>query len=519
MATKKKTPQQSLPLHRWLLPTNHYNLMSWLSAGMLLPGNSMEKYYPDCTSTAAGWIPVFLNALPQKACDAAVAKSGYLAVVELDLKGLSGGAMGVTKSGELIEFEIERREEQEIVAVLITAPLPSSSILSVLFAKAENREAFVERCDEISNIPSDLFNLVVGEIPISTRDLTDTEYWPPQNLPQERPALDLNLISAEGAIASLLYSFGNSGDSAIDLWRSFFESFGSNLNGSSSAFRAGMDQLMAVGLRPVVAELRSKLFWGVVSNIISPLVINGQKTETGYAVLHYLEQESTSESSKSGKLQELITDLRGTSGLASYSHKELFEKHPGPFSHALLLFFLRKHCDELLEFQPRDFELSTTDRIAAAILFGARDGWSGIPKLIREANGLYASMTHLMCKTLQVQSVGSINLGSGPGRCKPIRELLLPTDGTLSKRQSEGSLALARAKGWSDAVETKIRLGKGDYRLEVGSSGLTIVIPGDVRSVETVAVPNILLDHLARALFIDSKVESEVRKIVGNGVD
>lgn len=479
----------------------------------------MDKYYTDCTSTAPGWIPLFFKALPQKACDAAVAKSGYLVVVELELKGLSGSAKGVTKAGELIDIELKKLEEQEVVAVLLPAPLPTSSILSAMFGKAANREAFVERCEEISSIPSELFTLVVGEIPVATSDLAETESWPPQSLPLERSRLDLNWISAEGAVASLLYSFGNSSNAAIDLWRSFFDSFGSNLNAGSSAFRAGMDQLMAVGLRPIVAELRSKLFWGVVNNIISPPVIDGQQTEAGYAVLHYLEQESTSENSKSGKLQELITDLRGTSGLARYSHKELFEKHPGPFSHALLLFFLRKHCDELLEFQPRDFDLSTTDRMAAAILFGARDGWSGIPKQIREANGLYASMTHLMCRTLQAQSLGSIDLGIGPGRCKTIRELLLPTDGTLSKRQTDASLALARAKGWSDAIETKIRLGKGDYRLEVGAPGLTVVIPGDVRSVDTVAVPNVLLDHLARDPSIDSKVESEVRKIVGYGTD
>jgi hypothetical protein len=273
--------------------------------------------------------------------------------------------------------------------------------------------------------------------------------------------------------------------------------------------------LMAIGIKPAIAELRSRLFWGVVERIINPPDIDGHPSDAGYAVLHFLEQESAKELSIVGKFQELITDLRGVSGLARYTHKELFEKHPGPFSHALLLFFLRQHCDELIDFSPPDFSVSEIDKIAAAILFASREGWEGVPQPIRGTSGLYAAVSHRMAAAAHKLANTGFDLGTPAARCLPLRELLTGVDGKLSKQQNEASLHLARKLDWPDVIETRIRVGKGEYRLEVSAGGFELILPGEVKAVASTVVAENLFNHLSEQVKVPAKVDLEIRKILG----
>jgi hypothetical protein len=515
MATKKKIQESSLLQNRWLLPTNHYNLMSWLSAGMILPNHSMAKYYPDCLELSPGWIPIFFNRVPHKIRDLATSKAGQLVVLEIDISKFSGLVFALTREGILQEQQLPLVVSNDFPVFFIPAPLPTTCINSAFFENKAARDIYIERSEEISSIPSNLFHVGIAVCPVVADDLTIQTFWPPQKLPEHYPTPPTTYIFAQGAAASLLFALGNLSDATVGICREAFDAFKDDLFAPTNPFRSAVDQLMSVGTKPSIAELRSRLYWGVVERIIAPPDIDGYSSDANYAVLHYLEQESKAETALAGKFQELISDLRGTAGLANYTHRELFEKHPGPFSHALLLFFLREHSDELLDFNPQDFSLTVADKIAAAILFAARDSWEGIPPSIRGASGLYAAISHRMSGATQKLLASKIDLGTPSERCKPLRELLNPKEKKRSKQHIEAALYLARKYGWGDAIETRIRLGKGEYRLEIGSSGCEIILPGEVKSVETTIVDEIFFDYLSRQISIEQKVDAEVRRIFG----
>ena len=513
MVTKKKQSDPVAVKNRWLLPGNHYNLMSWQSAGMILPNHAMEKYYPDCTEMAPGWIPVFLNRIPQQVRDIATSKSGHFALLEIDISKFSGHAFCVTTDGELKEIQLPLVSEQDVSALFILAPLPATCISSVTFETSVARDAYLERSGEISNIPTNVFPISVGKCPVTDDDFAAHSTWPPKTIPEALPAFAVASISAQGGVAALLYSLGNMNGDAVEVCRLAFEGCSDGLFTVESPFRQAVDQLMSSGIKPAIAELRSRLFWGVVDRIIEPPDINGHPSDAGYAVLHFLEQESAKEFSIAGKFQEFIADLQGTSGLARYTHKELFEKHPGPFSHALLLFFLRSHSDELLDFVAQD--VTVIDKIAAAILFAAREGWQGVPQAVRETNGMYSAVSHRMAAAAHKLAGTRLDLGTPPARCQPLRELLTGRDGQPSKLQTEASIYLARKFDWPEVIETRIRLGKGDYRLEVGHGSFELILPGEVKAVESSVVIENLLSRLSQQINVSAKVDLEIRKILG----
>ncbi len=515
MATKRKAQEATSFQNRWLLPTNHYNLISWLSAGMILSPHSMEKYYPDCLEIAAGWIPVFFSRIARQSRAAATSKAGQLVVLDMDIGQFSGRVFGINREGQLAECQLPLQNPGDLLVLFLPAPLPAACIKNVFFETKAAHDVYIERSEEISSIPSHLFPASIAACPLMDDDLAVQTFWPPQSVPEALPALTTARVSAQGAMAALLFAFGNLSDATVEIGRLAFEGCKDNLFAQDSPFCHAVTQLMSAGVKSSIADLRSKLFWGVVERIIAPPDIDGQHSDAGYAVLYYLEQESKQDAIPAGKFQDLIVDLRGTSGLANYSHRELFEKHPGPFSHALLLFFLREHSDELLEFDPPDFSLTVADKVAAAILFAARDGWPGMPAQIRETAGLYAAISHRISAAAQKNSGSGIDLGTPPPRCQPLRELLNSYEDKPGKKIAEAALHLARKRGWADAMETRIRLGKGEYRFDVGSGGCELVLPGEVKAVETATITVRLLDHLSQELSVPPTVDSEVRKILG----
>ena len=92
-------------------------------------------------------------------------------------------------------------------------------------------------------------------------------------------------------------------------------------------------------------------------------------------VLEYLTtQASQLEDDKSkARLERLIVDMRSLLGLGGGTITELFERHKGSLSRPLLLFCLREHCKDLLEFSHP--LLSNAEYLLAGVLFGVRDGW------------------------------------------------------------------------------------------------------------------------------------------------
>lgn len=99
------------------------------------------------------------------------------------------------------------------------------------------------------------------------------------------------------------------------------------------------------------ADIRARLFWGVIQKLVRAQTQDHGPAPVDVALAHLENQlDRLPETAYRPHLERLITDMRACFGLAGATVTELFEQHKGSLSRPLLLFCLRRHSTELLEF-------------------------------------------------------------------------------------------------------------------------------------------------------------------------
>jgi len=348
----------------WRLVTNHQNMLYMLAAGMAMsPSGFRGKYYTDSLCVHPGWIPLFHGSgIPAMALEAAVSERKHLrpCIASFDLP--------------------ERKGKNELTWV--RSPFPLSALSSLSFRSREDLEAFKTAANDVSNIdlPSHLMKVSESLFAEATDGI-----WPPKevdvDLEDDRPpAFGLAL----GGVIAMLYHAGNHGSLGLAAFRS--------VTGRASERDEKLvqgDPILAGlpgwtnGVAPTTSDTRARLFWGVVRSLIEAQAGEDRRMPVDTA-LAYLESrlDRLPEAKFRPRLEGLITDMRASFGLGGGTVTELFERHEGPLSRSLILFCLREHCVDLLDFaHPL---LSDIDYVLAYVLFGVRDTWLGIPKEMRD---------------------------------------------------------------------------------------------------------------------------------------
>jgi hypothetical protein len=250
----------------------------------------------------------------------------------------------------------------------------------------------------------------------------------------------------------------------------------------------------AVQRNPVLAELapwiesgcprpessaQARLFWGAVQALVHAR-LSGSAERSVDSVLSYLEGQRTEsqETSHLPWLERLISDMRSTFGLGGGTISRLFEHHKGILSRPLLLFCLRERCVDLLEFSHPD--LSDEELVLAAILFGVRDGWIGLPVELRTPKRLATFVAHRMFEAEGSQRDVRLSLDQAPPRPIPLRELLTKSDGAWNEARGASLAELANRLGWQDCIVSRIRLSQGQYRLNVSADGIEVIVRGSI---------------------------------------
>lgn len=208
-----------------------------------------------------------------------------------------------------------------------------------------------------------------------------------------------------------------------------------------------------------------------------------------------------------GKLHDTLVSL---TGLASATAGELFERHDTPLAHAMTLFLLRHDCVDLFDYDSD--RLAEPDWLAAAVLFGVRDGWMNLPLRLRAGRALSDAVSHRMARMSHRIAGTGLDLGRAPARVRPLRELF--GDGsTWRSHEKSAALELARARKW-DCVHTRISLGPGKYTLTVKGGSTFIDLPGEPR-----VSPEIDRDRFFELLVgarLDPDAEAKVRGKLGD---
>ena len=502
------------------LVTNHLNLMYMLGAGLVLPPAGFgNKYYRDTLDCSPGWIPLFTGRPRGGAIDHSLFEAKHLkpCIVRISLKEFSGRVFAL-ESGDLQERRFPG-EVGKAEMLFLPAPLPTSAIEKILFRSVEERKACGTGARDYANVPWTDFTTRT-EAPRFSKAVSGT--WPPEGVPEARDT-PLGSVQAAGGIMAMLRLMGNRSANEVSASGEFlgfaacrvaFDPPPESALELEATILGGLESWMRCGVRPrLPAESISDsdgrnawrtLFWGAVGRLARETGA-GDRDDAGAGLLDYLGEVSTRISSHlRERVRGLGDDLESLTGLGEFRASDLWRRYSTPLPRAMSLLFLRRTCAELLEFQGP--ELREEDWLAAAVLFGARSGWLSLPLPLRGGRAASRAVSHRMAAMSHRLAGTGFDLGPAPERPKPLAEWFL---GSWSAGQRSAALELARAQGW-DCIETRVKLGRGDYRLEVARGGMEIVFPGEAKAVDTAVDKDRFLKLLAETTTIDPKIEARV---------
>ena len=518
-----------------ILVTNHLNLMYMLAAGLLMPPAGFGgKYYRDTLECFPGWIPLFIGkAAPKEAIESCTSEAGHLkpVIVEFGLSGLSGNVAAIGEDGPR-ERHFPNQFDGTGSLLLAPAPLPTARIESIVFRSAEEKRACEADAGDFANVP-------LGEFRLRTQRSLFTRAphtpWPPGEGPPERAAPLQGPLAAGGVMAMLL-RFANLGEQAVRACRVAFDPDDDDaprpaddhpiLAGLGTWIRDGTASLPApedpgtdrIGLQKAS---QAKLFWEAVARLVEWRDTGdaGRAGDAGGAEEVLIDHLDAAADGLDPRLRAGVRKLHDTlaslTGLDGASAGELFERHDTPLAHAMTLFLLRRDCADLFDYgtgRLAERRLSEPDWLAAAILFGVRDGWMNLPLRLRAGRALSDAVSHRMARMSHRIAGTGLDLGRAPARVRPLRELF--GDGsTWRSRERSAALALAKAEKW-DCVHTRIGLGPGEYTLTVKGGATYIDLPGEPR-----ISPEIDLDRFFESLAgarLDPEAEAKVRAALGD---
>ncbi len=171
---------------------------------------------------------------------------------------------------------------------------------------------------------------------------------------------------------------------------------------------------------------------------------------------------------------------------------------------------LRERSSDLLDLIEDHSVLKEDDRLAAAILFGARDGWLKLPLDLRGGPELRKAVTHRMSALAHRLDASGFDIGKPPERVLPLYELFQAEP--WGKREQDAALELARQLKWP-CIRSRISLERGRYEMTIERGKMRIEFDGEP-PVTTWVEPSDLLVRLA-ASRIDQKVDVRVRETLG----
>ncbi len=504
-----------------LLVTNHMNLMFMLSAGLIMPPAGFgNKYYKDTLEVFPGWIPVFIERPSKQAIEDSISEERFLkpCIIKVYLSGFSGRAFAFGNGRlEEISFPIDFKESHTLL--LFPAPLPVSSIESIIFRSIDEKKAIEADARDYNNVPLTEFKRGRNQ-GLFAKKASDTS-WPVQKGPSAHsPPLQVSF--AAGGVMAMLLNFANFSERSVHACQ---VAFGPDDELSS----AELDQVILRGLESWISSgkatlqettnldsgpgtltvaVQAKLFWQAIERLVKWRSSHFAGTAESLITDFLSEACSDLDGKPHEHVMKLNETLLSMTGLPEFTPGELFDRHPATLDRAFILFNLREKCDDLLDFE--DVRLVEQDWLAAAVLFGVRDGWINLPSRLRLGQDLTNAVSHRMARLSHKVAGTQFELGDIPPRVRPLRELFSGGSAWRSKER-EAALALARKEKW-DCIRTRVSLRTGEYKFTVKGGSVQIELPG-----EAIVTPEInrtdFLNFLA-ASRLDDKMSATIRKML-----
>ena len=528
------------PPKKGLLVTNHQNLMYMLAAGLLMPPSEFgRKYYHDTLAAFPGWLPFFVGQgrrvaqAPRAAIDGATAEAAHLrgTLLEIDLRGLRGSVHAFGEGGWA-----RRRLEEGIGRgdwlVLVPAPLPVNRIERALFRSVSERKDFKTAASERSNVPQEGIGLQTVE---KRFEGVQDRPWPPPGGPDERDVA-VPAAQAAGGVLAVLHQVANTGELSVKACRAAFDpsseppddtilaalpgwmqKAGSEAGGSLGA-GAGRQSATPSSPNTLARGLTDRpgtgrdLYWGAVQQLVEHRREPDGRSPEDVLISFLRESSERMGAEVQVRAADFVSTLEALGGgLGGGTVSEMFDQHQTPLARAAILFLLRQKTRELLELVEDHPQLEERDRLAAAILFGVRDGWLGLPMELRGTADFGRGVTHRMAALAHRIDATGFDLGRAPERVVPLRELFSGSK-PWGDRENLAAATLARQSKWP-CIRSRVTLRRGEYRMRIERGAMRIDFDGEP-PVETWVERSELLDRLAGER-VAPFIEAKVRAILG----
>jgi hypothetical protein len=498
-------------VQRWLFATNQRNLLYMLAAGLIMPPKGFgDKYYQDTLDCFRGWIPLFADRIPAGVVEYSVAERSHLipCLATVNLSSLRGDVIALGSSGEKREIIFPDELDGSEDVLLIPAPLPITWINEIFFRSGDEKKGCETDARDFGNVPLLNFKRKVHKRQFS--DLTGF-VWPPSNMSLPDRDLPMDGPFAAGAMMAMFTHLANLGDIGVQMARQAFDGKNDSEEEIPEPMIAGIGAWITTGRAPDTEDFLQNLFWSAVERLIAWRSSDRNDSPLDVMLDHLSLAAGGLDDNKGAVLLELVDNLRRLATLPDRTNTEVFERFPRLISRVMTLFFLREECAELLEF--RHPLLDESVYMASAILFAAREGWLGLSMELRDYPGLQEAVPHRMAALAHRSAGSGVDLGPAPARPIPVREYFAPGSRGWNSHQREAAVKLARECQWP-GIQTRVSLGKGDYRLEIDGRGMHILIPGEAKAVISEVDVNQFFENLARRR-LTNKQEKMICKLFG----
>lgn len=535
MLKKRSTPKTLQP---WYLVTNHLNLLYMLAAGLVMePSWFRGKHYVDSLGAIPGWVPLFRDAIPTKAFEEAIRERRHLrpCLVSFDLSGISCPVQVLSRKGKIRDAEFPNiRLGKEGVGILFRAPLLLTLVSRICFQSDEDQQIFETAARDISNVDLTSYRLAIEK---SLFHNTTEIAWPPiqtatarQKKPKDEsetktglpldlipgvqtdvaPQLEDRRISAQalGGLLAMLYHCANRSELGVNVFQLITGSPKSTISTSvEDPILAELPNWLNGNGVSERSSTPAKLYWGVINALVAAQEGNHSSQPVDVALEYLAAQAEQLEDDKSkSRLERLITDMQSLLGLGGGTITELFEHHKGSLSRPLLLFCLREHCKDLLEFSHP--LLSDAEHLLAGILFGVRDGWLRLPCEMRNQALSEYIMYRMACCAHQNQK-SELILPETP--CpQPLRALFPRNTESWRGSQINAAIEIAKVSKWRDCIDTVIASTDGSPLTEPKQENGSFIFSGEATSTIEVR-HDVFLKHLGEWPPIDANLESKIR--------
>lgn len=469
---------------RWYFPTNHINAKSIVGAGTVRSSRLARSNFADLQHLDDGWIPIFRDKVPADAQEISTAQKPQLRVCafQIDLENYEGACKFQNANGHLQSASLA--EVRESGSEIVFIPSGIASPRTLIFKTALDSEEFKSNVASTGNVNIDGLSILVDG---SVFGIADGHLSLPAPLELKFDASISQRAQSLGGIIANLFHLSNRSDVALSAFQSIVSVPGANQSSllESDAILARLPAWVdaQINARAGIADLG--YFWSIVDAIAEAKGLN-QPLQPKDVVIKFLrtllELEKVGLSGRQ-RLSNLIEDLENVIGFSQNTVTELLQRHETALSRSLLLFCLRDSSKELLEFSNpliRDNEL-----VIASILFGARDGWIALPRELKQPHSLAEFVEHRMAHMERLASGVSLSMRDDISAPTPLRARIPSVETELTSKQKEVVLKIARARKWNDCIQTIFGLPNGNYTLNSTSSGLQLILDGDVKSVST----------------------------------